>query len=202
MLFLRSGFAATSIEAIAATAGVSKRTLYARFPAKEAVFLAVVRRLIGDWLQGFDAAVDSAPSLEAALLAVGQRMLAVALTPPALALHRLMVAEAGRFPELATALRNGGSRSGIERLCRVLHTHRPNFNPSQLAFLAEQFQHLILAGPQARAMGLGESLDREAQNAWCADSVSLFLRALPPAQRPKLDEASCGNVGERQMSDL
>jgi len=202
MLFLRSGFAATSIEAIAATAGVSKRTLYARFPAKEAVFLAVVRRLIGDWLQGFDAAVDSAPSLEAALLAVGQRMLAVALTPPALALHRLMVAEAGRFPELATALRNGGSRSGIERLCRVLHAHRPNVNPTQLAFLAEQFQHLILAGPQARAMGLGESLDREAQNAWCANSVSLFLRALPSTQGLKLDEASCGNVGERQMSNL
>jgi len=181
MLFLRSGFAATSIEAIAAAAGVSKRTLYARFPAKEAVFLAVVRRLIGDWLQGFDAAVDSAPSLETALLAAGQRMLAVALTPSALALHRLMVAEAGRFPELATALRNGGSRSGIERLCRILHVHRPSVSPFQLAFLAEQFQHLILAGPQARAIGLGEGLDRDAQNAWCADSVSLFLRALPAA---------------------
>ncbi len=202
MLFLRSGFAATSIEAIAAAAGVSKRTLYARFPAKEAVFLAVVRRLIGEWLQGFDAAVDSAPSLEAALLAAGQRMLAVALTPPALALHRLMVAEAGRFPELATALRDGGSRSGIERLCRILHVHRPNVGPAQLAFLAEQFQHLILAGPQARAIGLGESLDREAQDAWCADSVSLFLRALPPAQGPKFNEASHGNVGEHQMSDL
>ena len=180
-LFLRDGFAATSIEAIAAGARVSKRTLYARFPAKQAVFLAVVRRLISDWLQGFDAAVEGAPSLETALMAAGQRMLAVALTPAALALHRLVVAEAGRFPELAAALRDGGSRSGIERLCRVLRAHRPDISPARLPFLAEQFQHLVLAGPQARAMGLGEGLEPDALEAWCADSVRLFLQALSAA---------------------
>ena len=158
---------------------MSKRTLYARFRAKEAVFLAVVRRLIGAWLQDFDAAVDAAPSLEGALSAAGRQILAVALTPTALALHRLVVAEAGRFPELAVALRNGGSRSGIERVCGILHAYRPNIGPARLAFLAEQFQHLILAGPQARAIGLGQTLDDEAQAAWCADSVALFLQALP-----------------------
>ncbi len=181
-LFLQDGFAATSIEAIATAAGVSKRTLYARFTGKEAVFLAVVQRLIGTWLSGFDAAVEAAPSLEAALLAAGQRMLAVALTPSALALHRLMVAEAGRFPQLATALRNAGARSGIERLCRVLHTYCPDADPACLAFLAEQFQHLILAGPQSRAIGLGTSLDASALEAWCGDSVALFLRGLPPGR--------------------
>ncbi len=181
MLFLRDGFAATSIEVIAGTAGVSKRTLYARFTAKEAVFVAVVRRLIGTWLEGFDAAIEGAPSLEAALLAAGRRMLAVALTPAALALHRLVVAEAGRFPELAAALRDGGARSGIERLCRVMHTHWPDASPARLVFLAEQFQHLILAGPQARAMGLGESLNAIALDTWCVNSVALFLRAPPTA---------------------
>lgn len=178
VLFLRDGFAATSIEAIATAAGVSKRTLYARFAGKEAVFLAVAQRLIGTWLTGFDAVVESAPSLEAALLAVGRRMLTVALTPSALALHRLMVAEAGRFPELAAALRNAGARAGIERLCRVLHLHRPDADPARLAFLAEQFQHLVLAGPQSRAIGLGESLDAAALAAWSQDSVALFLGGL------------------------
>ncbi len=177
-LFLRDGFAATSIEAISAKAGVSKRTLYARFPDKEAVFLAVAQRLIAAWLTGFDAAVEAAPSLDAALLAAGWRMLAVALTPSALALHRLMVAEARRFPELADALRDAGARSGIERVGRVLRAHRPDDSPARIAFLAEQFQHLVLAGPQARAIGLGESLDREALEAWCRDSVALFLRGL------------------------
>lgn len=158
---------------------MSKRTFYARFAGKEAVFLAVVQRLIGAWLTGFDAAVEGASSLDAALLAAGRRMLAVALTPSALALHRLMVAEAGRFPELAAALRDAGARTGVERVGRVLHAHRPDDDPARLAFLAEQFQHLVLAGPQGRAVGLGKSLDAEALDAWCRDSVALFLRGLP-----------------------
>jgi TetR/AcrR family transcriptional regulator, mexJK operon transcriptional repressor len=177
-LFLEDGFAATSIEAIAAAAGVSKRTLYARFTGKEAVFLAVVQRLVGTWLVGFDAALEEAPSLEAALLTAARRMMAVALTPTAIALHRLVVAEAGRFPELAAALRVGGARAGIERLCRVLHAHHPEVGSPRVAFLAEQFQHLVLAGPQARAMGLGEHLDPNALEAWCRDSVTLFLQGL------------------------
>lgn len=182
VLFLRDGFAATSIEAIAVAAGVSKRTLYARFAAKDAVFVAVVRRLIGIWLTGFDEALEGAPTLKAALMAAGRRMLAAALTPSALALHRLVVAEAARFPELAAALRDGGARAGIERLCRVLHAHRPDLDHARLAFLAEQFQHLVLAGPQARAIGLGERLDADALDDWCSDSVALFLQALHATQ--------------------
>ena len=182
-MFLRNGFAATSIESISAKAGVSKRTLYARFPDKDAVFLAVVQRLIGTWLTGFDAAMEGAPSLETALLTAGRHMLAVAMTPSALALYRLVVAEAGRFPDLAVALRDGGARVGIERLCRLLQRYRPDASPADLAFLAEQFQHLVLAGPQARALGLGERLDDDALAAWCQASAVMFLRAIPGAQR-------------------
>ena len=156
---------------------MSKRTFYARFPDKQAAFLAVVQRLVGTWLVGFDAALEGAPTLHDALLAAGRGMLVVALTPQALALHRLVVAEAGR-PEVGAALQAGGARSGIERLCRILHAHRPEVPPARLAFLAEQFQHLVLAGPQARAIGLGPPMDDEAMDAWCQDSIALFMRAL------------------------
>lgn len=156
---------------------MSKRTLYARFANKDAVFLAVVRRLVGTWLAGFDAALEGAPSLHASLMAAGRGMLAVALTPQALALHRLVVAEAGR-PQIGAALQAGGARLGIERLYRILHTHRPGLSPERLAFLAEQFQHLVLAGPQARAIGLGPLMDADALEAWCQDSVGMFLHAL------------------------
>lgn len=156
---------------------MSKRTFYARFPDKQAAFLAVVRHLVGTWLIGFDAALEGAPTLHDALLAAARGMLAVALTPQALALHRLVVAEAGR-PEIGAALQAGGSRSGVERLCRILHAHRPDLPPAHLAFLAEQFQHLVLAGPQARAIGLGPPMDGDAMDAWCGDSVAFFLRAL------------------------
>ena len=174
---MRDGFSTVSIEGIAAAAGVSKRTFYARFPDKQAAFFAVVQRLVATWLIGFDAALERAPTLHDALLAAGRSMLTVALMPQALALYRLVVAEAGR-PEIVAALQAGGTRSGIERLCRVLHTHRPDLPPARLAFLAEQFQHLVLAGPQARAIGLGPPMDGDAADAWCRDSVTLYLQAL------------------------
>ncbi len=180
-LFLLQGYAATSIEAIAGRAGVSKRTLYARFPDKGAIFPAVVRSLIQSWLSGFELTVEAAPTLEAALTAAARRILDVALSPAALSLHRLVVAEAVNFPELATALRSGGAGDGVIRIARLLHHYWPDTPPARLAFLAQQFQTLILGGPQARAVGLGDPLNPAAQDLWCQDSVALFLRgAVPP----------------------
>ena len=173
---LRDGFAATSLEGVANEAGVSKRTLYTRFPDKGVLALAVVRRLVEGWLPGFDALLEG--PLEVALLAAARRIVAVALTPDALALHRLVVAEAARFPALALAVRNGGSRAGVDAVIRLLGACRPALPVPLLAFLAEQFQHLVTAGPQARA-GSCAPLSADELDLWCRDSVALFLRGLP-----------------------
>ena len=174
-LFLQHGYAATSIEAIARAAGVAKRTLYARFPDKGAIFPAVVHRLIQDWLVGFDGPIVAAVTLEDALRAAAGRMLDVALSPAALALHRLIVAESAHFPKLATALKTGGAADGVIRIAQVLQAHGVAEEPARLRFLARQFQTLVLGGPQAWAVGLGEPLSLEARAAWCRDSVRLFL---------------------------
>ncbi len=63
--------------------GVSKRTFYARFAGKDAVFIAVIRRLIQDWLTGFEDSMEQAKTPEEALLTAARRMLAIALTPAA-----------------------------------------------------------------------------------------------------------------------
>lgn len=47
-LFLRDGLRGATMEAIARQAGVAKATLYSYFPDKEAVFAAVVARLVGE----------------------------------------------------------------------------------------------------------------------------------------------------------
>ena len=166
------------MEGVAASAGCSKRTLYARFASKEVLFLEVVRRLIGSWRLGFDDAIDHAGSAEAALLTAAHRMLDVALQPAALALHRLVVAEASRVPRIAAALAESGAGAGIDGLCRVMRRHRPDLPMRHLLFVAEQFQHLVLSGPRNRAIGLGQRLDRVALDAWCRDSVAMVMRAL------------------------
>src|ERR1700732_2631238 len=100
-LFISHGFGATSIEAVAKRAGISKRTFYHRFSGKERLFEAVLRRLMARWLPAFDAALLSPASLEDALRGSAEHMLKIALTPEALALHRMIIHEAQRFPALA-----------------------------------------------------------------------------------------------------
>ncbi len=181
MLFLRDGYSATSIEAIAASAGVSKRTLYARFEGKGAVFLAVVRLLIRNWLTGFDASVETAETIEEALLTAARRMLDVALTPTALALHALVTAEVMRVPEMAAALRQGGADVGVTRVTALLRVHAPHLTVEEAVFAAEQFQSMVVFAPQRRAMGLGPPLDAAARDQWCQASVALLLHGLPKA---------------------
>jgi AcrR family transcriptional regulator len=56
-LFLRQGLRATTMEAIAKGAGMAKPTLYAEFPDKDAVFLAILEHLVADKLASFEAAM-------------------------------------------------------------------------------------------------------------------------------------------------
>ena len=116
----RHGFGATSIEAVAKRAGISKRTFYHRFRGKEELFEAVVRRLIERWMPPFDAALLEAPEPRRGLQPSAEHMLEVALTPEALALHRMIIHEAQRFPSLARIIHELGAASGIERIARHL----------------------------------------------------------------------------------
>src|SRR5437588_9022083 len=160
-LFLGHGFGATSIEAVARRAGISKRTFYHRFRGKEMLFEAVVRRLIDRWTPLFDAALLDAPSLAEALRGAAEHMLNVALTPEALALHRMVIAEAPRFPGLARVLHELGSAAGVGRIAHHLEGRiaKGELRPIDARFAAEQFILMMVTGPQRRALGLGAPLD-------------------------------------------
>ncbi|KIT18097.1 TetR/AcrR family transcriptional regulator [Jannaschia aquimarina] len=58
-LFVERGFRATTMEAVAATVGMSKVTVYGYFPDKDAVFLAVARAVAEEIEAAFDAALDT-----------------------------------------------------------------------------------------------------------------------------------------------
>jgi AcrR family transcriptional regulator len=138
--FLRDGYAATSIESIARTARVAKRTIYARWDGKAALFLAVVRRLIDNWLSTAGAWPETA-DLEASLLVAARSILSVALSSEAIALHRLMIAEGGRFPELRTIVARAGADEGVRRIAGLLGKGiaAGQLRTIDVAFAAEQF---------------------------------------------------------------
>ena len=176
-LFLTQGFGETSIEAIAERARISKRTFYHRFKDKADLFEAVVRRLIQRWLPDFDAVLVGPGSIDAVLLRVARHVLKIALSREALALHRLIIAEAQRFPALAKIMPESGARTGYEHLAALLESHA---RAGHLAlddprFAAEQFMTMVLAIPQRRALGLGEQLTQEALDCWARATVALFL---------------------------
>jgi AcrR family transcriptional regulator len=176
-LFLGHGFGATSIEAVAKRAGISKRTFYHRFPGKERLFEAVVRRLIERWLPPFDTGLLSPPDLADALRDAAEYMLRIALTPEALALHRLVIHEARSFPGLARIMHELGAASGIER---IAHHLAPRIASGELRaidprFAAEQFILSVVTGPQRRALGLGIPLSAVEISAWARDAVTMFL---------------------------
>jgi AcrR family transcriptional regulator len=179
-IFLRDGYAAASLEAMAAAAGVSKRTLYARFAGKPALFQVVLARLVARWLPGFDAELEQAQGLEAALLAAGRVILATALMPEALALHRLIAAEIGRVAELGAVLRQAGAGIGHERLAALL----AGAGIADPAWATEQFMALVLSVPQRRALASGAALDPAAQETWVKRAVTLFLHGIGRAAAP------------------
>ncbi len=177
-LFLRDGYAATSIEAIASLAGVSKRTFYARFPDKAAILVAVISHLIQAWLQGFDHAVESANSTEEALLTIARKTLDVALTPAALSLHALITAESMRFPEIPRAMHGLGIDTGTNRVAALLLAHNPALTPAAVAIAAQQFQGMVVHTPQSRAIAGAPPMHDTARNEWCRSAVSILLDGL------------------------
>jgi TetR/AcrR family transcriptional regulator, mexJK operon transcriptional repressor len=177
--FLADGYAATTIEAIARACGVAKRTIYARWSGKPALFLAVLERLMTKWLSDAGA-WDSTNDLETALDDAARHILAIALTPEAIALNRLLIAESARFPELPVMMHQAGAGEGTKRLAALLDRAiaRGTLPPRDTVFAAEQFLHLVLTGPQQRALGLGPKLDEQQTEVWRKASVALFLTGM------------------------
>lgn len=180
-LFFSEGYGAVSIEKIARQAHISKRTFYARHKDKASVFRAVVNRVI-QRLRPPDDATDrlfEGAHVEEILRRIAPIILRAALSPDTLALHRVVLAEATRFPELALIMHEQSARQeAIRRLADLLR-HDAETRKRTLAdpaFAAEQFLIMITAAPQRRALGLGAPLKANELDAWANAAVDLFLK--------------------------
>ncbi len=185
-LFLSHGYGATSIEAVARRARVSKRTFYHRFENKPALFAAVVHRIIAGLRPPADVPLLQGDDLAAILRGLATLILRAALSPQAIALHRLIVAESARFPQLAAVVAEEGSAAEAIRLIAGLlerETRAGNIALKNPVFGAQQFLHMVIALPQRRAMGLGPPMTPVEIEAWGRDVVDLFLNGCGGATR-------------------
>lgn len=177
-LFFSLGYGATTIEAVAKRARVSKRTFYHRFKDKPALFSAVVHRTIERLRPPPDVPLLHGANLSEMLHGLADLILHAALSAPAIQLHRVIVAEAGRFPKLAAVVTNrGASEEAIRLIAGLLEreARAGNLTLDNTTFAAQQFLHMLVAGPQRRAMGLGTPMSSAEIDAWVGDVVNLFL---------------------------
>jgi TetR/AcrR family transcriptional repressor of mexJK operon len=172
--FLGRGYRDASMDSIARQAAVSKRTLYAHFESKESLFLAIVREACDQMVEPI-ARTRRTADVEATLTALGRQFIGLALSPWLNSLHRLVVAESVRFPELGR-LYYGVVRERLwdaiagyldEQARRgVLRIERP-----ELA--AEQFCAILGGHPHVR-LQLG--IDRRRSKRAMADDVKFGVR--------------------------
>src|SRR5215472_5648411 len=106
--FLANGYGAVSMDMIAREAGVSKATVYAHFAGKEDLFGAVIGRECESYFARFTAGELDPGDVRGSLFVLGRRFLDLVLSPDAIALHRIIVAEVTRFPALGEVFWQAG----------------------------------------------------------------------------------------------
>jgi AcrR family transcriptional regulator len=115
-VFARDGYEGASMSRIAAEAGVSKGTLYNYFAGKAELFSAYVHRDCSRTISLMldDLARDETP--ESTLRRLGRRIIEVSLSAEGLAMYRMVIAEAEKFPELAATFYAAGPARAIRHL--------------------------------------------------------------------------------------
>ncbi|MFT3860313.1 TetR/AcrR family transcriptional regulator [Micropruina sp.] len=104
-LFLAQGFSRTTMDAITAEAGVSKQTLYAYFPSKIDLLIAILAEVEGTLPDPPElVAPTTRAELRTALLVFAESVTGTLLQSQMIAVLRLVVGEAVRLPEVRSML--------------------------------------------------------------------------------------------------
>jgi TetR/AcrR family transcriptional regulator, mexJK operon transcriptional repressor len=185
--FLRDGYLGTNMDEIASVAQVSKPTVYRHFGSKDALFISVINAMTSaaaEVVHTQPAAPDDVEGLHVLLADYAKRQLEVVLTPRLMQVRRLVIGEAGRFPDLGRALYDNAPRRAIAAFTAVFEgaVARGLLAVPDPALAAEQFNWLVMGAPLNRVMLLGEGaipsraeLRRHAKA--CADFVLAAYRA-------------------------
>lgn len=115
--FLLRGYDGTTMSAIAEEAGGSRATLWGHFPSKDALFDAVMDRLTEQFHQELTLILNPTDSVETVLQRFCSQYVAKITSPDSIAIHRLVIGEVNRSPEIG----------------RIFHSRAPGLTRKQLA---------------------------------------------------------------------
>lgn len=121
-LFLRHGFGNVSTSALAKEAGVSKETLYSRYPSKEAVLADVLEHLIAAGEPGARATPvpGTRRELESAFRKLARELSTELMRREYIELARIVIAETPRLPHVGEVFRRSVPQRAFERTSELL----------------------------------------------------------------------------------
>lgn len=143
-VFAADGYEGASMARIATVAGVSKGTLYNHFDSKAALFTAYVGEKCDHYLAHVFDSADHDGDPADVLRGIGKRMVQMMLSDVGLAIYRVVIAEAAKFPDLARGFFESGPARATSFMADWLaeETRRGRLAVPNPAFAAEQFFNL------------------------------------------------------------
>lgn len=125
-LFLKHGYSKTSMDAIAAEAGVTKQTIYSHFANKDALFSEMVMAQCQKHTPSETMLHDDSASVEERMFRIGLGFLQMITSNEGLATTRLVMSEAERKPKLAELFYNTGPIQMNRLLAKFLEEQNAN----------------------------------------------------------------------------
>lgn len=180
--FLDKGFELATIEAIAQAVGMTKRTVYARYPDKVSLFRAAVNLAIERYTVSQEAIeATETGDLEQTLVALAWLRVEQVLTPNGLKLQRIINTENYRFPDLFTSSFEQSGLPTVRFLVSLLkrETAAGNLALAEPGKAASLFMSMVVGGP-VRLLVLGNRLSRPEIDDLIRFAVRLFLTGARP----------------------
>jgi TetR/AcrR family transcriptional repressor of mexJK operon len=186
-VFLEKGYLGTSVDEIAAKAGVSKQTIYTHFRNKDQLFADVVLgnadradAFAGDMLDRFHGA--GAEDLEGGLRELARAYVRFVIRPDVIRLRRLVIAEAARFPELARTYHERVPERIYAALAALFAElmQEGRLRRGDAETTAQHFVWLILGQPLDRMMFGVPAPSADVLSDFADTAVAIFVRGWSP----------------------
>ncbi|TCM21941.1 TetR family transcriptional regulator [Novosphingobium sp. PhB165] len=180
--FLEKGYEPTTIEAIAAEVSMTKRTVYARYPEKAALFRAALRRGTERRAARPERiAATRTPDLEATLVNIALLRIELAGTEEGLKMQRLINTEAYRFPDIFQTYYDIAALPTVTFLAAILadETAAGRLAVEDPMLAANVFMSMVVSGP-VRFLVSGNALSETDVRSRVDFAVRLFLKGAEP----------------------
>jgi TetR/AcrR family transcriptional repressor of mexJK operon len=181
-VFVERGYAGTTMQDVAKSANLAKRTLYNLYEDKDELFRATMQRSIAtaeQFSESLARETDAVTNPRDQLPQIGTRLAGIVVTTRVLGLRRLMLMESEQFPDLATEYRRRAPDAVLAALAKMFDSlsRAGTIRSGDPVITAEHFAFLVMGADLDRGTFTGRVVSRRRANLRAHAGVQAFLRA-------------------------